>query len=98
MGKARYTSLAESDIGTIIRYIGSLDPAAAMKMLNQLDSACQRLAEAPGVGQARPDLLPDLRFLPVRSYLVFYKEVAEGIQVLRVLHGSRDYKRTDFIE
>jgi plasmid stabilization system protein ParE len=38
--------------------------------------------------------LAELRFLPLFSpfakYLVFYRPVANGIEIFRVLHGARD--------
>ena len=44
----------------------------------------------PGMGPARPDLAPDLRYLPVASYLIFYRPITGGIEVARVIHGARD--------
>jgi toxin ParE1/3/4 len=34
-----------------------------------------------------------LRSSPVGSYLVFYLPLPDGIEVIRVLHGSRDLDR-----
>jgi toxin ParE1/3/4 len=31
-----------------------------------------------------------LRSFPVGDYLVFYREADQGIEIVRVLHGSRD--------
>ncbi|MGD9720250.1 MAG: type II toxin-antitoxin system RelE/ParE family toxin [Pirellulales bacterium] len=31
-----------------------------------------------------------MRRFSVASYVVYYRAVSEGIQILRVLHGSRD--------
>jgi toxin ParE1/3/4 len=53
----------------------------------------------PGIGTLyEPDevLYSDLRYFPVsrfRMYLVFYREIPGGIEVLRVLHGARDIQR-----
>jgi len=28
-----------------------------------------------------------------RNYLIFYRELADGVEIVRVLHGARDIKR-----
>ncbi len=91
MGRPLFTSLASHDIHGIIRYIGSTNPVAASRIVGRIEAACQRLADEPLIGQVRPDLLPDIRFLPVGNYLVFYKPSTEGIRVIRIIHGARDY-------
>jgi toxin ParE1/3/4 len=37
------------------------------------------LAKQPEAGQARPDLAPELRFLPVGNYLIFYRPIENGV-------------------
>ena len=37
----------------------------------------------------RPDLAPNLRYLPFGNYLIFYLPEEEGLVVIRVLHGAR---------
>jgi toxin ParE1/3/4 len=58
-----------------------------------IDRTFQFLAENPGAGQDRSDLALRLRSFPVdryRHYLVFYRPLADGIQLIRVLQGARD--------
>ena len=62
----------------------------------QAEATFARLARMPGLGtRYEPDepLYADLRYFPIsrfRQYLVFYRPVPGGIEVLRVLHGARD--------
>ncbi|MEK7074381.1 MAG: type II toxin-antitoxin system RelE/ParE family toxin [Patescibacteria group bacterium] len=38
--------------------------------------------------------LKDIRVVPVKDferYFIFYRSVTEGIEIVRVLHGARDY-------
>jgi len=49
------------------------------------------LAENSHAGPAREDLARGLRFFPVGNYLIFYTITGDGIVVVRVLHGARDY-------
>jgi toxin ParE1/3/4 len=44
----------------------------------------------PASGRLRDELRPGVRSFPVGSYVVFYRAVAGTIEVLRVLHESRD--------
>jgi len=96
MAHLRFTTDAYRDLEEIVRYIGAQDPTAALRLTDRLEAACWRLARDPGVGQSRPDLVPGIRFFPVGNYLLFYREHDDGIQVLRVLHGARDYGPADF--
>ena len=47
----------------------------------------------PGAGQARSELMPNLRSFPVGRYLIFYRPIPDGIEVLRVLHGARNLRK-----
>ena len=96
MARPRFTTEAWSDLDEILRYISARNPAAATRLTDWIEEECWRLAREPGIGQLRPDLLPGMRFFPLGSYLIFYRVSAEGIDVLRVLHGARDYGRRDF--
>ena len=49
------------------------------------------LATNPEGGPRREDLAPSLRFYPVGNYLIFYLPFEDGITLVRVLHGARDY-------
>ena len=49
------------------------------------------LADNPQGGPRREDLARGLRFYPVGNYLIFYTVRNDGITVVRVLHGARDY-------
>ncbi len=71
-------------------------PERAIRFLRSADSTFARLAGRPGIGaryESDVPLMIDLRFFPVsrfKNYLVFYRPIAGGIEVLRVLHGARD--------
>lgn len=79
-----------------MRYLGARNPDAATRLTDRLEAECWQLARHPALGQLRPDLVTGIRFLPVGNYLIFYRESTEGIQVIRILHGARDYGPGDF--
>ena len=70
----------------------ALDSANAADQLEDgFFNAFEKLARQPRMGHTRPDLTErDVRFWPTGSYLIVYRERPEALQVLAVLHGSRD--------
>jgi toxin ParE1/3/4 len=48
------------------------------------------LAENSAIGTARPDVLPDSRSWSFGNYVIFFRPVSDGIDVVRVVHGARD--------
>ncbi len=91
MATVHRSSRAEIDLIEIWGYIAKDDPLAADRQLDRIDAACEMLAENPRGGPRREDLARDLRFYPVGNYLIFYAAADDGITVVRVLHGARDY-------
>jgi toxin ParE1/3/4 len=77
-------------------YIHQHNPRAALRFLNAAEVTIRRLAMSPGIGaRYDPDhpALAELRFFPITRFkndLVFYRPLADGIEVLRVLHGAQD--------
>lgn len=64
---------------------------AADRWLDAVEQRFRILATQPHAGRARPDLAPNLRFLPVGNYLIFHRPIENGVEIARVIHGSRDY-------
>ncbi|MEA5617295.1 type II toxin-antitoxin system RelE/ParE family toxin [Cronbergia sp. UHCC 0137] len=86
-----FTVPASRDIESIINFVAdhnSLD--AADKLLNKINHKCKNLAQFPSMGRKRDQLLPSLRSFPVDDYLIFYRCISEGIEILRVVSGYRD--------
>ena len=77
-------------------YLGRDSVAAARRFLKAADKAMESLARMPEMGglwDSRNPALAGLRIWSIRkfkNYLIFYRPVPEGIEVLRVLHGARD--------
>jgi toxin ParE1/3/4 len=44
------------------------------------------------MGRLRDELAPFLRILPVKNYLIFYRLIDEGIEIVRLLDRSQDIK------
>ncbi len=83
---------AKQDIREIRRYyLKVADVRVARHVLEAIERACDFIARRPGAGHERADLtdLP-VKFWQVFSYFVVYDPVSSPIEIVRVLHTSRD--------
>jgi len=81
---------AEQDLIDIWLYIAEDQPVNADHFLERLQEKAQKLAEFTDLGVDRVDLAPDIKSFPVDRYLLYYRPSDQGIELVRVLHGSRD--------
>ena len=80
MARLRYSAAARDDLNSIAEYIAgkSGSRAVAERFTSELRRKCRELAAAPiQMGRPRPDLLPDLRSHPYKSYMVFFQYVGD---------------------
>ena len=88
----RLLSSARADIRAIADYIARDSPNAAERWSETVISKCERIGKTPGMGTARSDVDPALRALPVGKYLIFYRLSGPDVEIVRVLHGARDWQ------
>jgi toxin ParE1/3/4 len=84
------TPNAKVDIIEILNFIGSDNIDAAFSFQERLINLFETLADNPKMGKNRTELKPELRSFAQGNYLVFYREWAGIIAIVRVLHGARD--------
>jgi len=85
-----------ADYSRIWHYIALDSPDNADRLLRSFDRALNMLASFPKAGRNRGRILSGLRSFPVGNYLIFYRPRADGIEVLRLLHGSMRIQRKLF--
>jgi toxin ParE1/3/4 len=90
MPQAIRTRAARRDLAEIWHFIGVDNIDAADQQIDRFTGSFQLLANHPGIGPSRPALGRDVRTYPVGNYIVYYRTIAEGLEVLRVIHGARD--------
>jgi toxin ParE1/3/4 len=90
MPRVLRTSQANLDLVEIAFYIAQENPNAADHWLDVIGEKCELLSQMPELGRKRPDLAPELRSFRAGNYIIFYRPIPEGIQVIRVLHAARD--------
>jgi toxin ParE1/3/4 len=93
MGSYRLARDAEKDLEDIWVYLGAHDDVAADLAVGKILDRLPMLAQFPSMGVARARLMVGLRSFPVRPYVVFYVLIPGGIEILRIIHQSRDVER-----
>lgn len=83
---------AEADITNIALYIAKDNRAAAGRWIDEMYLRFRQLGETPGIGVARPEIREGLRVLPAGRYLILYRETGEGAEIVRVVHGARQWQ------
>ena len=96
MAQFTRTTAAERDLSEIWEYIALDSETAADKTLREIDAQCHVLGQYPKMGQDRSDIVPGVRSFPVGNYLIFYREISQGVEIIRVLHGARNLALIDF--
>lgn len=88
--------LADRDLDEKAEYIARNRPVTARRFYDAADRAFERLANTPGLGgpwESTNPNLAGLRVWPIprfKNYLIFYRPIPDGIEVVRVLHGAQD--------
>jgi toxin ParE1/3/4 len=89
----RYSDDGDQDLFAITLRIavesGSREIAKAFEQ--KIHSHCSLLASLPGtLGTARPELGSGIRSTPSQGYTIFFRYVGDVLEVLHILHASRD--------
>jgi toxin ParE1/3/4 len=93
MSSVFYSIEAENDLLGIADYIARDKPDAARHWLHKIRVACQALAIQPTLGEMRSEFgVVGCRSFSVGKYVIFFRPKENGIEVARVIHGSRDLR------
>ena len=97
MSRIRRRPSANVDLVAIFRhYVREAGVRVADRFFTEAEATLARLANMPGTGtlySPTEPLYAGLRYSPIsrfRNYLIFYRPVHGGIEVIRVLDGVRD--------
>ena len=96
MPRLQLTKAANRDLIEIARHIASesRSPEVALAFVERLGAKCEHLASLSGtLGTARPDLRPEIRSTPFQGYVIFFRYRDDVLEVVNVLHASRDVIR-----
>jgi toxin ParE1/3/4 len=86
----RISPRASADLIEIWSYIADDSVANADAFIDKLYEMLQVLGSQPGSGRGREELAPGMRSFPFGRYVISYRVVTNTMEIVRVLHGSRD--------
>jgi len=91
MATVHYSTLATADLYENAEYIARDRPNAAYGWIEKIESTCEMLAENPEVGQQRTTRRHGrCRSFVCGHYVIFFRSVTGGIEVVRIVRGERD--------
>jgi toxin ParE1/3/4 len=93
-----HTARARRDLIDIWLEVSADDAAAADHLYNRLEARVEVLKRFSEAGPRRPDIAPNARALVEPPYLILYRIIRSGVQIVRVLHSARNIDRRLFAE
>ena len=91
MSEVRFSAAAQSDLLDIVVFIARDNPRAAEDWLAAIEERCELLVDHPLTDELRPGFgVADCRSVAVGAYVIFFRPTQSGVEIARVVHGSRD--------
>ena len=90
MGRLVIRPQALTDLDDIFDYIAEDSLDRAITFIRKLSGQMEKVADSPGIGRRRNELLAGLRSFPYGSYLIFYSPLDDGADIVRILNGAKD--------
>lgn len=89
MARAYYAPPADADLFAIGSHIAKDNPVAAMRLTEELQAVCDLLATQPEMSEkAQTQRFGEVRRHVIGNYLIYYRGVDDGVEILRVVHGA----------
>ena len=82
--------LASYDLNEIAEYFSQKNLEAGEKYFQEFNRKCTQLVSFPNSGKSYSEINPDLRGLSLEGYIIFYRVLDDGVEILRVVSGRRD--------
>ena len=86
----KISASAAEDLKDIWDYVAQHNESSALKLIREINRKFILLRDNPLVGREQDKFLVGLKSFVVKDYFIFYLPFDDGIDVLRVLHSSRD--------
>jgi toxin ParE1/3/4 len=81
---------AREDLIDIWQYIALDSMENADSFVDLVYEKCAALAAFPEMGRRRDELIPGIRSLAIRRYVVFYRIKEDYIEIARIISAYRD--------
>jgi toxin ParE1/3/4 len=85
-----YAKAARADLINIWLHIAQTSPSIADQCLLRIGARCAQLADFPKLGPPRREIAADARTLLVERWLILYRCIDDGVQIVRIVDSVRD--------
>lgn len=82
---------ARADLIDIGDFIALENRPRAASFVAEIEAKIVEVGERPGIFQKRDDLHTGLRHARHGNYLIFFIEVGDEVQIVRVMQGARNF-------
>ncbi|REJ69926.1 MAG: type II toxin-antitoxin system RelE/ParE family toxin [Planctomycetota bacterium] len=94
MAKVHYSKSASTDLAANAEYIARDKPDVAYRWIEKIEATCELLAANPEMGQPRMTRSGGrCRSFVSGNYVLFFRPVADGVEIVRIVRGERDLDR-----
>ncbi len=83
--------LASRDLNEIADYFAENNLEAGERFFRAFNRKCQQLVAFPNSGKSYAEIRSNLRGISLEGYVIFYRVLDEGIEILRVVSGRRNF-------
>ena len=90
MSKYIISAEASRDLDNICDYFASHNVRAGERFVNAFEKKCRNLVSFPNMGRSYHEIEPSLRGIPLDNYIILYRVIAGGIEIVRVVSGYQD--------
>ncbi len=81
---------ASQDLDKIFDYFASNNVEAGERFVITFENKCEKLLQFPNMGRSYQDIEPSLRGIPLDNYIILYRIIDNGIEIVRVVSGYRN--------
>lgn len=81
---------AIQDLNAIADYFLLTNVDVGENWFKEFNHKCQNLLKFPNMGKSYSYIQPDLRGLPLKGYIIFYRVENEVVEIVRIVNGRQD--------
>ncbi|MDY7007703.1 MAG: type II toxin-antitoxin system RelE/ParE family toxin [Cyanobacteriota bacterium] len=81
---------ASQDLDEIFDYFSNHNVDAGETFVIAFENKCEKLLQFPKMGKSYQDIEPSLRGIPLDNYIILYRLIDNGVEIVRVVSGYRN--------
>ncbi|MEG4404690.1 type II toxin-antitoxin system RelE/ParE family toxin [Microcoleus sp. MON2_D5] len=81
---------ASRDLDEISDYFAARNIESGEQFVEEFNRKCRNLINFPNMGRSYEELAASVRGLPLMGYIILYRAIDSGIEIIRVVRGERD--------